>query len=55
MRGVHDELFLDTEILDIYNSGGGTTHCGRCVRVDAAQNGASDESCGTSNASTHQS
>ena len=55
MRGVHDELFLDTEILDIYNSGDGIVHCGRCVCVDAAQNGASDEPCGTSNACADQS
>ena len=55
MRGVHDELFLDTEILDIYNSGGGVDHCWLGLRMDAAQNGASGEPCGTSNAGAHQS
>ena len=55
MRGADDELFLDTEIVDLYNSGGGITHCGRCVRVDAAQNGASGEPCGPANAGAHQS
>ena len=55
MRGADDELFLDTEILDIYNSGDGANHCRRCVRMDATQNGAGGEPRGTPNAGAHQS